>query len=136
MVRRALELWVACRVIERSWEICGEESLGIPRICDPSGSDPVNGTIPVTPTMNTQLDQIVIQDILGPLRSDIAQELKSKIEVHHPHTWFEIYLTISVLLNSIEVGSAHTNKFAKRYGRPVCTPFKLLLDETVRGLLG
>ena len=126
MVHRALEAWVACRIIERSWVICGEETLGIPRIHDPSDSNPENGWIPITPTMDTQLDQIVIQDILGPLRNDVVQELKARIEVHHPHTWFEIFLTISILLNCIEVGSAHGNRFAKSYGRPVrpsFTPF-------------
>jgi hypothetical protein len=117
MVQLALELWAACRVIERSWMMCGEDTLGVERIADPT--NPWKGTIPITPTMDTQLDQIVIQYILVPLRSKILTELQDKIKAYRPDTWFEMYLTLFTLLSNIEVGSAHANRFSKRYGLPV-----------------
>ena len=130
MVQRTLELWATCRVIERSWVMCGEDTLGVERIEDPTS--PWRGTIPITPTMDTQLDQIVIQSILVPLQQRILRELQAKIQVHKPEAWFEIYLTIFTLLSSIEVGSAHSNRFAKRYGCPVCISKRLSFFQLIR----
>jgi len=119
MVERALDLWAACRIIEGNWELCGVETPGIPQVEDTTGRKPWGGTIPITPIMETQLDQIMIQDILNPLRMDILQELSRKIEANEAKFWLEIYLTIFTLLSSIEVSSAHNNYLAKRCGRPV-----------------
>ncbi len=79
----------------------------------------------MNPTMKTQLDQIVIQDILNPLRMDILQELSRKIEANEPEFWLEIYLTVFTLLSSIEVSSAHDHYLAKRWRRPVRKIFLL-----------
>lgn len=132
MVWQTLDLWVACRVIERTWVICGEETLGISRVDDPTSTNPWEGTIPITPTMDTQLDQLVIKEILAPLRTKILLELSEKIEQHRPADWFEICLTIFILLSSIEVGSAHGDRFARRYGRPVRYLLTSLLDGDFR----
>jgi len=114
MVERALNLWVACRTIDRSWEVCDEETVGIL-----TKEISWRGMSPINPIMQTQLDQIVIRDTLNPLRMDILQELSHKIEANKPEFWLEIYLTIFTLLNSIEVASAENHLVAKRWGRPV-----------------
>lgn len=97
--------------------MCGEDTLGVQRIEDPN--NPWVGTIPIPPMIDTQLDQIVIQDILIPLREKILQALQAKIQNHRPDTWFEVYSTIFILLNSIEASQAHSNRFCRRFGRPV-----------------
>jgi len=119
MVERALDLWAACRIIEGYWGMCGVETLGIPPVEDTTGRKPWGGTVPITPIMEMQLDQIMIQDILNPLRMDILQELSRKIEANKAKFWFEIYLTIFALLSSIKVSSAHNYYLAKRCGRSV-----------------
>lgn len=117
MVQRALELWSASRMIEKTWRICGKDKLGLEVSMDPA--NPWNGIIPVTPMMDTQLDQIVIQDFLVPLRSGLLQELQKKIHGRRKEDWFEIFLTIFILLSNTEFILAHSRRFARRYGMGV-----------------
>jgi len=125
MLERALDLWAACRILEKSWKICGQETLGITQIVDRTKRVPWRGTSLMNPIMKTQLDQILIQDILNPLRMDTLQELSRKIEANEPELWLEIYLTVFTLLSSIEVSSAHDHYLTKRCGRPVREMFLL-----------
>lgn len=118
MVQRALELWSASRIIEKTWRICGEDKLGLEVSMDLA--NPWNGIIPVTPMMDTQLDQIVIQDVLMPLRSGLLQELQKKIHGRRREDWFEIFLTVFILLSNTEFILAHSRRFARRYGMGVC----------------
>lgn len=117
MVRRALSLWSASRMIEKTWRICGEDKLGLEASTDPA--NPWNGIIPVTPIMDTQLDQIVIKDFLVPLRASLLQELQEKISGYKRENWFSIFLTIFILLSNTEYILAHSRRFAKRYGMGV-----------------
>lgn len=84
--------------------------------------------IPVTPIMDLQLDQIVIQSFLKPLRDSLLQELQVKIYEARKENWFEIFLTISILLTNAERLLQHSRNNAKRYGvrvslhYHVCTP--------------
>ena len=72
--------------------------------------------IPVTPIMDLQLDQIVIQSFLKPLRDPLLQELQVKIYEARKENWFEIFLTISILLTNAERLLQHSRNNAKRYG--------------------
>lgn len=69
--------------------------------------------------MDTQLDQIVIKGILVPLRIELLQELQKKISEYGRANWFEIYLTIFILLSNTESILAHSREFARRYGMGV-----------------
>jgi hypothetical protein len=122
MVARALELWSASRMIEVSWKICGEDTLGLAKIDDET--NPWNGTIPITPIMDTQLDQIVIQCILLPLQRILLVEFQNRIKTYRPEMWLEMFLTVFVLLCSIESNVQHQNRFATRYGMGVSQLFQ------------
>jgi hypothetical protein len=111
-------MWAACRVIEDSWQLDVMNPLGIEIVNDERS--PWNRMIPITPVMDTQLDQIVIQRILNPLRNQIVERLEDLIHQHKPETWFETYLTTFILLSSIERCFAHSQRFAQRYGLSVC----------------
>jgi hypothetical protein len=50
MTNITLDMWAYCRVIERQWCICGEDTLGLTKTSDPKS--PFHGFIPVTPMMN------------------------------------------------------------------------------------
>src|SRR6266487_1571374 len=89
MVAQALDLWATCRMIEKSWGMCGEDTLGLTPIAEEG--NPWKGKIPITPIMDTQLDQIIIQGFLVPLREKLLHELTEKVNVHLPDMWFEIY---------------------------------------------
>jgi hypothetical protein len=54
MVENAIDLWAGSRMIEVSWTILGEETLGCSVVSDES--NPWNRIVPITPIMNTQLD--------------------------------------------------------------------------------
>ena len=116
MVQKALELWVTNRMIERTWRLCGDDTLGLEPVSDKTSS--WVDTVPVTPLMDQQLDQIVIQWLLKPMRKSILTNLKRLIE-KAKENWFEIYLTIFVLLHNSEVQLAHARQFAQRYGMSV-----------------
>lgn len=113
-VRKALDLFAANRIIERDWRICGAETLGMGVVDDPE--NPWFEKIPVTPIMDLQLDQIVIQSFLKPLRDPLLQELQVKIYEARKENWFEIFLTISILLTNAERLLQHSRNNAKRYG--------------------
>ncbi|XXG96076.1 hypothetical protein Hte_002353 [Hypoxylon texense] len=114
MLSRALELWAASRIIEKVWRISGDETLGISLVDDPTF--PRFNTVPITPVMDTQMDQIVIQHVLEPLRLEILQELEQKVTLHKPKTFFETYLTVFILLSNVERTTSNEASFARRYG--------------------
>lgn len=122
MLSRALDLWSATRMVEKMWRITGEDTLGMNVVSDPEA--PHFDIIPVTPIMDTQLDQIVIQYILEPLRQSILDELDTKVRQHKPKDFFETYLTFFILLCSIERNTIAQMAFAKRYrvGRKFSNP--------------
>jgi len=122
-VQAALRLWSTTRLTERAWRICGQETLGFEPPLD--NSNPWKGIIPVNPIMDQQLDQIVIQHILTPLGKDVLAELHKKLESRKTAKkhWFEIYLTIFVLLSNAETQLLMERQFALRYGMSVGGPF-------------
>lgn len=101
-------------MIERPWRICGPETLGIQTVEE--HGNPYAGTIPVTPMMDTQLDQILIQGVLQPLRTRLLRDLDDMVTHHRAKDFFEIFLTIFVLLCNCESRIASQISFARRYG--------------------
>src|ERR1700742_4988794 len=69
LVQGALHLLAVSRMIELDWRISGLETLGHAPNLDPNC--PWFGKVPVTPMMDTHLDQIIIQDFLNPLRRQV-----------------------------------------------------------------
>ena len=112
---QALKLWAGCRIIERRWRICGNDTLGLQPIRE--SNHPWNGIIPITPTMGVHLDQIVIQSILIPLKDKLLHELQEKVYRdcnNRRENWLEIFLVTFVLLSSIERLLSHSYSFAKK----------------------
>ena len=117
MVDLALNLWTTARVIEIPWQFCGSDTLGTKPPSDPA--NPWFGKLRLPPMMDTQLDQIVIQEILQPLRAKILQLLDQRFRNHQPDNWFETYLTVFILLNHTSMSSKHGRRFSKTYGTGV-----------------
>jgi hypothetical protein len=114
LVEQALDLFAASRIIERDWRICGSETLGIPVICDPQNSCPKK--IPVTPVMDSQLDQIATKAYLLPLRDTLLASLQQTIYAGKREEWFSIFLSTFIYLTHIECLLQHSRANAKRYG--------------------
>lgn len=114
LTQSALDLWAVCRMIEIPWTIRGapgEETLGIERVADKQ--NPRFGTIPIPPTMDTQLDQVVIKHALIPLREKLIKRFNEIIKPPSPEAWFDTYLASFMLLNHIEHLAKHSVDHAK-----------------------
>ncbi|KAK3318158.1 hypothetical protein B0H66DRAFT_477050 [Apodospora peruviana] len=116
LVDVALDLWAICRMIEIPWKICGQETLGIERVTDEL--NPHCGHIPIPPTMDTHLDQVVIKKVLHPLRDRLIKRFQKNIAPPTPEAWFETYLAAFVLLNHIEYLAKHSVSHAKLHTLP------------------
>ncbi|KAI5817575.1 hypothetical protein BZA77DRAFT_245061 [Pyronema omphalodes] len=131
LLRNALRLWTASRIIEDPWEIDGQETLGMAPCMDPGS--PYYGKVPVTPVMDFQIDNITIHKILLPLRKEVLQELQKKVLENKRKDFLEIFLTMYILLHNIELTIAHDRWFAQRWN--VKTRFSNydLIDNVVFG---
>lgn len=85
-----------------------------------SEKTPYAGKIPISPVMDSQFDQIVIQCILNPLRTQVLKGLEAKVNRTKREDWFETYLLVFLLLNNIELSTAHDHKFANLHHHVVC----------------
>jgi len=101
-------------MIEQDWVICGTETLGQLPVSDPES--PWYGRVPITPVMDTQLDQIVIQEFLNPLRAELLSGLHNKMYSKQKGNWFEIFLVTFILCLNTEWLLRHSRMNAKRYG--------------------
>jgi hypothetical protein len=101
-------------MIELRWRICGNETLGI-TLEKESESPGFRGT-PITPMIDTQLDQIVIQGILQPLRCQLVCRLNEMMKRHKLQDFLEIFLTVFLLLYNCETHSKAMTEFASVYG--------------------
>ncbi|KAK0645707.1 hypothetical protein B0T16DRAFT_457705 [Cercophora newfieldiana] len=116
LVSIALDLWAVSRMIEIEWEMCGPDTLGVHRINDMT--NPRNGKIPIPPMMDTQLDQIVIREVLYPLKKKFLDEFEARISPLRAEDWFDIYLASFIVLNHIERLALHSAYHARLHSMP------------------
>ncbi|KAI1106393.1 hypothetical protein F4804DRAFT_340550 [Jackrogersella minutella] len=123
LVSNCLMFWVATRCIEKPWRICSDNLPDFEPPYDPLDPEdrdgvrcPFNGIIPVTPIMDTQIDDIAIKYILGPLERKILDELDSKIHEMKRENWFEIYLATFIIMNNFEFVFSDVVDYTSRHG--------------------
>jgi hypothetical protein len=104
-------------MIEIPWQMCGPDTLGVDLVTDPTS--PHKGRIPIPPMMDTQLDQIVIQFILTPLREKVVDKFEKLITPAKREAWWEVYLSAFILLNHIERLARHSVSHARTHTMPV-----------------
>jgi hypothetical protein len=112
----ALDLWAISRMIEIEWEMCGPDTLGVSPVTDPT--NPRKGKIPIPPVMDTQLDQIIIKEVLYPLKNKFLDQFEARISPTRPEDWFDIYLTSFVVLSHIERLANHSAYHARLHSMP------------------
>jgi hypothetical protein len=115
----AISLWVAARLIETPWQHCGSDTLGTKPVTDPK--NPWFGQMMLPPIIDTQLDQIIIQEILSPLRSKVLELLETRINQHRREDWHDTYLSVFTLLHHFAMCAKHGRRFVKAFGLPVCS---------------
>ncbi|KAI8626340.1 hypothetical protein F5Y19DRAFT_227142 [Xylariaceae sp. FL1651] len=114
LISHALSLWAATRLTERTWRVCGPYTLDF----NPSTErdNPWNGIIPVTPIMDTQLDEAAIKGLLIPLKTKVLMELDRKMKQPDPKTWYEVSLALCIVLNNFEWIFADVVDYTTRHG--------------------
>ncbi|KAM5343252.1 hypothetical protein ACJ41O_014218 [Fusarium nematophilum] len=99
LVSVALDTWVAARLIETQWRVvAGGVAIGLEPKDEPG--HPWNGFTPVTPIMDTQLDGLVIRDLLAPLSNRFLKLLKDKVDERRRENWLEIYLAMFIMMSN------------------------------------
>jgi len=68
--------------------------------------------------MDTQLDQIVIAEVLEPLKKKLLERFEAKIALNLPEDWFEIYLSSFIILNHVERLAKHSAFHARLHAMP------------------
>ncbi|RYP44897.1 hypothetical protein DL768_008692 [Monosporascus sp. mg162] len=119
LVAGALMLWSATRMIERFWLITGDDMLGLPPMkqsIGPCRLNPYIGAVPVTPIMDTQLDEIAIKHVLIPLKSKLLRLLKEKVLEKKKENWYEIFIASFIILHNSEVILGHVMDYSRRFG--------------------
>ncbi|KAI0384781.1 hypothetical protein F5Y04DRAFT_221149 [Hypomontagnella monticulosa] len=119
LVAGALMFWSATRMTERFWLITGSDLLGQPPMKEAIGPcryNPHIKAVPVTPIMDTQLDEISIKHVLIPLKSKLLHLLKKKVLEKDKQNWYEIFLTSFIFLHSLEVVLGQVMDYSRRYG--------------------
>ena len=104
-------------MIEDPWELLEDNELEVPRVDLPGTK--FHGKIPIPPMMDTQLDQVIIQNILNHLRGKLIGLFEKNISPARPETWFETFLASFVLLTHIERLAAHSVRHAETHTMPV-----------------
>lgn len=57
--------------------------------------------VPVTPIMDTQLDEIVIRDLLVPFTTRFLERLKAKIDERKSENWLEIHFAVFIMMSNV-----------------------------------
>jgi hypothetical protein len=83
--------------------------------------NPFIGIIPVTPAMDTQLDDIFLRDLLIPLEKRLLKGLKDKIDEQRKENWLEIYLTMFIMMSNMGWVMKDILAWTGRYGLKVKT---------------
>lgn len=106
-------------MIERFWLICGEDTLGLPTMKENLGfchRSLFYDAVPVTPIMDTQLDELTIKAVLVPLKVKLLRLLKAKVLAKKKEDWYEIYLACFIILNNSERVNEHILDYYQRFG--------------------
>ncbi|KAF3046468.1 hypothetical protein E8E12_009812 [Didymella heteroderae] len=100
LVVDAFNLWVASRFIESPWRIVhGAYQMGAEVTYEQNHR--YHDFVPVTPIMDTQLDEIVIRDLLVPITTRFLKKLKAKIDERKPEDWLEIHFAVFIMMSNV-----------------------------------
>ncbi|KAF2810818.1 uncharacterized protein BDZ99DRAFT_462132 [Mytilinidion resinicola] len=114
LVSDALSFWAATRLTERTWRICDSDTLGVEPFAEPG--NPWNGIVPVTPIMDTQLDELAIKCLLLPLKDKVLRGIKRKIDEKKRENWFEIFLATFIVMCNVEWILSDVIDYTTRHG--------------------
>ncbi|KAI7783038.1 hypothetical protein LA080_012633 [Diaporthe eres] len=107
LIAKTLDLWAAVRLTTKSFQIIGQETLGI---------QPLKGSVPIPPVMGAQLDFILLNQTLPKLRRETLECLQNMTQAKKQRTWLTTYLVTFILLHNVALITAHDHSYAKKHG--------------------
>lgn len=115
LLKSTLELWMSIRLTTTSFEIVGEETLGMAQnIMD--DTSPLYGKIPLPPVLGAQLDSILIHQIQAKFRHDTLELLQKMTQENKAKTWLTTYLVTFILLHNVALVIRHDAGYARKHG--------------------
>lgn len=119
LVHEALTLCIMTRLLSKSFNLTGKETLSIPEVDDPVS--PYFGRRPIPPLLDAQIDQLWMQ-IMKKIKKNLLSELKRKIMGRRKEDWYQNFLTLLILIANLEFVYAVQNDQLNRYCLKVCHP--------------
>jgi hypothetical protein len=114
-----LDLWMSVRLTTKSFEIVGDDTLGMPQNIINDQDNPLHGKIPLPPVMGAQIDSVIIHQIQPLLRRKALDALQKMTQEKKQKTWLTTYLVTFILLHNISLITKHDADYAKKHGMPV-----------------
>jgi len=99
IIRLALRLWAANRLLMKGWEIYGHERLGM-KIVDRIES-PLHGSIPAPRVLQNQLDHLLESEIVKTERH-LLKNLQKVIKASDRTLWVATFLATAIILHVME----------------------------------
>ncbi|OAP64476.1 hypothetical protein AYL99_00448 [Fonsecaea erecta] len=111
-VHDAITLCIMTRLLSKSFNLHGKESLGIATVDDPMS--PYFGRKPIPPFLDAQIDQMWMQ-LLSKVKKRLLSELKRKIMGRKKEDWYQIFLSLIILIANLEFVYSVQNDQLRRY---------------------
>ena len=111
-IKGAIQLSILSRLISKSFNIFGQETLGIRQEQDPEC--PYYARRPIPPILDAQIDSLLMEK-MKTLKSSVLSTLRRMIAGQGRRHWFEIYLTMSILLLNLESVYRNQRRQIQRY---------------------
>ncbi|KAL9607869.1 MAG: hypothetical protein Q9167_007258 [Letrouitia subvulpina] len=112
LLSKVLRLWVAARVVSRTEWICGDDTLNMRPVTDPSS--PYYNRIPLPSVMSAQISIISQAFMLRPFKLAVLETLHRLTSRQKKRHWFAIYLAIFILLHSCSMMTKRNEEYARQ----------------------
>lgn len=116
LLNNTLDLWMSVRLTTKSFEIVGQETLGMDRNLIKDPANPLHGRIPLPPVMGAQIDSVLIHQIQPLLRRKTLDELQRMTQEKKQKTWFTTYIVTFILLHNFALITRHDAEYARKHG--------------------
>lgn len=119
LITNTLDLWMSVRLTTKSFEIVGDETLGMDRADFDDDGNPLRGKIPLPPVMGAQIDSILIHQVQPQLRRSTLEELQKMTAEKKQKTWLTTFVVTFILLHNIALITKHDADYARKHGMQV-----------------
>jgi len=115
LLASTLKLWMSVRLTTKSFEIVGDEKLGMPQDLINDRNSALYHKTPLPPVMGAQIDTILIHQLQPQLRRATLEELQKMTQDKKQKTWLVTYLVTFILLHNISMITEHDAQYAKKH---------------------